>query len=620
MRNTLYSPPSAPLVFSHHHYHRTASDFDAKSAFAVFYISIANLCANHRLRKSIVVMLLIASSSISLISAQNSSSYFDCQSDSQCNHDLYCIDGQDCEIVCAGTDSCRYGAIHQPNTGNLTVHCSGTNACSSLAITGPINGSLILFCGGNYYSGCRATHAICPVFGECIVEVLSHYTTNDITVDARNMQSGGLYVSNAQRSIIQCPGNNLECIANCSDIACTGTSFHTKNDSILRVFASGVSSLQSVNLYCAPNANCSINVTQPVSDSLSHFKLYSIDALDGVSFICDYVTDISECYDYKDPPQIWCKSEYNTGCSLEYNAANQWQCTNNMSVSELCTNNETLPGYYGSQIVCQYNDECTYDMYCIDGQNCDVTCAGWRSCESGVIHQPDTGNLSVTCSTEHSCRDMTITAPINGSLALSCAGAHSDSACNGIYAICPIYGDCSVQVSSWHGLNDMTVDASNMTSGHLFVSAIQKSIIKCPGNQLECIADCVDVSCTGTSFHARNDSILRVSASGVSSLQSVNLYCAANANCSIVVDCGAQRSAICDIESQTGTAYDQWQCNTKSSKYPIVNFTDICRTHDPTIDPTIDPTTDPTIDPSHPTANPSADLYTTPLSSWGAKR
>eukprot|EP01083_Nonionella_stella_P064694 168870_1 len=223
MRNTLYSPPSAPLVFSHHHYHRTATDFDAKSAFAVFYISIANLCANHRLRKSIVVMLLIASSSISLISAQNSSSYFDCQSDSQCNHDLYCIDGQDCDVICTGTDSCRYGAIHQPNTGNLTVHCSGTNACSSLAITGPINGSLILFCGGNYYSGCRATHAICPVFGECIVEVLSHYTTNDITVDARNMQSGGLYVSNAQRSIIQCPGNNLECIANCSDIACTGT-------------------------------------------------------------------------------------------------------------------------------------------------------------------------------------------------------------------------------------------------------------------------------------------------------------------------------------------------------------------------------------------------------------
>eukprot|EP01083_Nonionella_stella_P176368 616800_1 len=281
MRDTLYSPPSASHVFPHHHYHRTASEFDVKLAFVMFYISIAYLCANHRLRKSIVLMLLLASTSISLISAQNSSSYFDCQSENQCNHDLYCIDGQDCEIVCAGTDSCRYGAIHPPNTANLTVHCLGTNACLYLVIPPPINGSLILFCGGNKYSGCRYIYAICPVFGECIVEVLSHYTTNDITVDARNMQSGGLYVSNAQRSIIQCPGNNLECIADCTDVSCTGTSFHTQNDSLLRVSASGASSLQSVAVYCARHANCAINVTQPVSDSLSHFKLYSIDAMDG---------------------------------------------------------------------------------------------------------------------------------------------------------------------------------------------------------------------------------------------------------------------------------------------------------------------------------------------------
>eukprot|EP01083_Nonionella_stella_P284829 969641_1 len=157
-----------------------------------------------------------------------------------------------------------------------------------------------------------------------------------MTVDASNMTSGRLYVSAIQKSIIKCPGNSLECIADCSDIACTGTSFHAKNDSILRVFASAVSSLKSVNLYCAQNADCSINVTQPGTDPLSHFKLYSVDALDGVSFVCDYMTDASECYDYKDPPRLWCKSEYDTGCSLELNAANQWQCTNNESVSELC--------------------------------------------------------------------------------------------------------------------------------------------------------------------------------------------------------------------------------------------------------------------------------------------
>eukprot|EP01083_Nonionella_stella_P177951 627143_1 len=299
-----------------------------------------------------------------------------CQYNDECTYDMYCIDGQNCDVTCAGWRSCRYGAIHQPNTGNLTVTCPTENSCTGMTITAPINGSLELSCAGVHFaSGCNGVYAICPIYGDCSVEVSSWHSSNIMTVDASNMTSGHLFVSAIQRSIVHCPGNSLECIADCSDIACTGTSFHTKNDSILRVFASGVSSLQSVNLYCAPNANCSINVTQPISDSLSHFKLYSIDALDGVSFICDYVTDISECYDYKDPPQIWCKSEYNTGCSLEYNAANQWQCTNNESVSELCTNNEILPGYYDSEIVCQYDDECAYDMYCIDGQNCDVTCA-----------------------------------------------------------------------------------------------------------------------------------------------------------------------------------------------------------------------------------------------------
>eukprot|EP01083_Nonionella_stella_P112200 329745_1 len=173
-----------------------------------------------------------------------------------------------------------------------------------------------------------------------------------VTVNASNMISGSLSVFEIQNSVIHCPGNNLECITDCFDVPCRGTSFHTQNDSLLRVSASGASSLQSVAVYCARHANCAINVTQPVSDSLSHFKLYSIDAMDGISFICDYVTDVSECYNLKDPPQLWCKSQYDTGCSLVHNARNDsmnpWQCES-MSISELCTNNKTLPGYYGSQ-------------------------------------------------------------------------------------------------------------------------------------------------------------------------------------------------------------------------------------------------------------------------------
>eukprot|EP01083_Nonionella_stella_P190484 705485_1 len=217
------------------------------------------------------MMLWIAS--ISQINAQNSSSYFECNDVQECNHDLYCIDGHDCVITCNGISSCRYGAIHPPNrTGNLTVTCSSNNACQYMTIPGPINGSFTLLCGGASYAGCRSNvNVICPIFGECIVDIFSHHSSSVVTVNASNMISGSLSVFAIQNSVINCPGNNLECITDCFDVPCTGTSFHTQNDSIVRIVASGASSLQSVTVYCALHANCSINVTQPVSDSLSHF-------------------------------------------------------------------------------------------------------------------------------------------------------------------------------------------------------------------------------------------------------------------------------------------------------------------------------------------------------------
>eukprot|EP01084_Bolivina_argentea_P176233 305012_1 len=253
--------------------------------------------------------------------------------------------------------------------------------------------------------------------------------------------------------------------------------------------------------------------------------------MDGISFICDYVTDVSECYDWKDPPQLWCKSQYDTGCSLVHNARNDsmnpWQCES-MSISELCTNNKTLPGYYGSQIVCSYTSECSHDLYCTDGHDCVITCSGHNSCRYGTIHPPiSAGDLTVTCSGFWACQDMTITGPINASFTLFCSGGSPYSACRGnLNVICPIFGKCIVDIFSHHSSSVVTVNASNMISGSLSVFEIQNSVIHCPGNNLECIADCCDVPCRGTSFHTQNDSIVRILASGPSSLQSVTVYCA----------------------------------------------------------------------------------------------
>eukprot|EP01083_Nonionella_stella_P136766 416333_1 len=406
---------------------------------------------SYRLQTS--MMLLIISSFISQINAQNMSSYFECKTSNECNYDMHCIDGQDCSVTCISEGSCAHGVIYPPNSGNLTVTC-GPNAytCLGMTLRGPRNGSFALSCNG--HETCRWVSVICPIFGDCTVDIVSvanggvvvapTYTARniDMIIDGRNMTSGKLHVVDLQESTVHCPRNYLECVADCITAPCTGTSFHTKDDSILRIFASGASSLQNVNVYCALNANCSITVTQPGSDALSHFKLYSIDAMDGFidkRFICDYEHDVSECYDYKDPPQLWCGLQYDTGCAMVNTGNNSWQCQN-MTVSELCTNNETLSGYYGSQIVCKDKH---YDiMYCIDGQDCSVTCISEGSCAHGAIHPPNSGNLTVTCGPNaYTCLGMALRGPTNGSFALSCRG---DGACRWVSVICPIFGDCTV--------------------------------------------------------------------------------------------------------------------------------------------------------------------------------
>eukprot|EP01083_Nonionella_stella_P136771 416338_1 len=477
-------------------------------------------------RLQISTMLLIIFSSISLISAQNSSSYFDCST--QCNYDMYCVDGADCTVKCSADNSCRYGAIHPPNVGNLTVTCGPLkNTCRYMTLRGPMNGSFDLSCAN--VKSCENVDAICPIFGDCTVEIVSSHYDHAMTVNATNMISGGLYIAEIQRSTVQCPGNYLQCVINCTAAPCKSTSFHTKEDSILRIFASGASSLQDVKVY-AVNTNYSIVVTEPVSDALNHFRLYTTDGIKAVidkRLICDYAHNVSECYDYKDPPQLWCGSQYDTGCAMVNTGNNSWGCEN-MTFSELCTNNETLSGYYGSHIMCKDDKECAYDMRCIDGEDCTVICSGTHSCRYGTIHPPNVGNLTVTCSSG-SCQSTTIKGIANGSLVLSCAGYLS---CGWVHAICPIFGDCTVDiVSVANGGAGMIIDATNKTYGTLQVIGLQSGTVHCPGNYLDCVAN---ATCAGTSFHTKEDSILRIFASGASSLQDVKVY-AVNTNYSIVV-------------------------------------------------------------------------------------
>eukprot|EP01083_Nonionella_stella_P072640 195908_1 len=364
------------------------SDFSAKSMFVALFTSSANVRNNHCIHKSIVLMLLIASVAIRQSNAQNS--IFQCDSSDQCSGDMYCIDGADCHISCSDY-ACQNGVVHPPNTGNLTLNCNRPYSCRSMTITGPQNGNLFLNCPSGKY--CPDWALTCPIFGDCNVDL--GWNT---AVDARSMISGSLYVTGDRDSTVQCPGNNLDCIVNPSDHNSYSTSYYTKNDSVLNITAS---SLLNVDVHCVLNADCSIIVTQPVADAFAHFRLFSMDGMDGMTFIWQDVTVLSECFNFDNPAQLWCGSQHKKGCSIEYSQHKKgcsieysqqiWQCTNGMYASELCTNNAILAGYHSSRIVCDKVGECDYDMYCIDGEDCIITCSAAQSCENGVIHPPNIG-------------------------------------------------------------------------------------------------------------------------------------------------------------------------------------------------------------------------------------
>eukprot|EP01083_Nonionella_stella_P308659 1090023_1 len=108
----------------------------------------------------------------------------------------------------------------------------------------------------------------------------------DMVVDASHMISGSLYVIELQKGTIECPGNNLDCIVNCTAVACASTSIYTKDDSILSISGSGVASFETVNVYCEPDATCTIIV-----DSICICNLYSLSGPTYDRWICKSSND-----------------------------------------------------------------------------------------------------------------------------------------------------------------------------------------------------------------------------------------------------------------------------------------------------------------------------------------
>eukprot|EP01083_Nonionella_stella_P258688 883900_1 len=466
---------------------------------------------NYPLHTSITMFMLLFVSSVTLpIDAHNVSSYWNC----------------------TARDVCRETTLQCNATGDCTALCTHAYSCYESVLNGPINGNFNVKCGDAIahvdigWDACQDTIINCPIYGLCDISVdLVGYPA--LTVNAASMVSGSLSLKisvkpPATNINVYCPGNNLNC--SIEGIASLWRGSHSGQVPY--------SYCQDINIYVPNGTSMHLSIVGP-KNPVINTRIYAVNGLKDVSVSCINASSITECYDESKPIQMACNQNYGAMCNLYPVGGNatDWQC-DSVNSTALCLTNVS-DGYYGTHLVCNDAQECSFGLYCVDDKDCTIECSGEQSCRYGTFYPQNVGNLTVICGRGHrACYGKTITAPKNGSFKLFCDYSGS---CENVHGICPIFGVCIASILSEHATHPITLDASNMISGSVSVTSVRNSTIKCPGNHLQCFANCTAYPCASTSFHTQNGSILNVLASGSTSLASVDVYCVANANCSVSV-------------------------------------------------------------------------------------
>eukprot|EP01083_Nonionella_stella_P162786 534775_1 len=164
----------------------------------------------------------------------------------------------------------------QFTTALLQLSIQGLNSCMStyfISILGILFqiAWIIIWCMGFAYSidGTQATKSTIVLYILAyywIFQVISNIVMCTIcggvavlSKHYRLKSSATLLIVSSFVSVIN--AQNSSSYFECIDASCAGTSFYTNEDSILRIFASGASSLQDVKVY-AVNTNYSIVVTE----------------------------------------------------------------------------------------------------------------------------------------------------------------------------------------------------------------------------------------------------------------------------------------------------------------------------------------------------------------------
>eukprot|EP01083_Nonionella_stella_P073457 198625_1 len=126
---------------------------------------------------------------------------------------------------------------------------------------------------------------------------------------------------------------------------------------------------------------------------------------------------------------------------------------------------------------------------------------------------------------ENACNGATIDGPTNGNLTVSCTRKNS---CVSARINCPINGVCyldATAASSTYPTNSFVIDAADMISGSFLVHSARSGTVKCPAGDVECNVICGKYGCLGTRFTSKNNTKLYITATGLQSLKSSNIYC-----------------------------------------------------------------------------------------------
>eukprot|EP01083_Nonionella_stella_P292575 995030_1 len=233
-------------------------------------------------------------------------------------------------------------------------------------------------------------------------------------------------------------------------------------------------------------------------------------------------------------------------------------------VSIISRQTDAQTNYYGSYFVCNQAYECQSDtISCTEDRDCDVTCSALRSCESAHIICSDGIDCKVDCTGDTSCGGATIDGPTNGNLTVTCTNKYS---CNSARINCPINGACHIDAtaSSWTTpSNSFVIDATDMISGTFTVYSARSGTIICPAGGVECNVICGQYGCLGTTFISQNNTKLHITATGLRSLESSNIYCPyPSGECAINVEPTASDALTnADIFSVIGPDAFDLSCN-----------------------------------------------------------